>query len=113
LVCLALGIALFAVVLPWTVPIGWLIAPLTFGLALLVGMEFPVASRTDTANAATVAGRLYAADFIGASLGALLASTLLIPLAGVAATCWVTAGLNVIAAAAGIIRNREEGRRNK
>ena len=122
LIRLALGIALFALLLP--VALGMLgraafgaapvvIPVLTFGLAVLVGIEFPVASRADAADAATTAGRLYAADFIGASLGALLASTLLIPLAGVAGTCWLTAGLNVIAAAAGIIRNREEGRRNK
>lgn len=92
LVWLALVIAGLAAVLPWTMRAGWMIAPLTFVLAGVVGMQFAVAGKTGTAS------RLYTADFVGAALGALLASTLLIPVLGVAATCWVTAGLNVVAA---------------
>jgi predicted membrane-bound spermidine synthase len=40
--------------------------------------------------------RLYTADFVGASLGALLASTLLIPLVGVTGVCLLTAALNMV-----------------
>lgn len=69
---------------------------LTFLLAALVGMEFPLASRFTAEGAATTASRLYTADFVGACLGALLASTLLIPLLGVTVTCLLTAGLNVV-----------------
>ncbi len=97
---LAIGLGVLAVLLPVSVRIGWLIPLVTFGLAGLVGMEFPAACRLDTADAPTTAGRLFTADFVGACLGALLASTLLIPLVGVAAACWITAGLNVIAALA-------------
>jgi predicted Na+-dependent transporter len=96
----AIGLGVLAVLLPVSVRIGWLIPLVTFGLAGLVGMEFPAACRLDTADAPTTAGRLFTADFVGACLGALLASTLLIPLVGVAAACWITAGLNVIAALA-------------
>ena len=44
-----------------------------------------------------VASRFYTADFFGASLGALLASTLLLPLAGVTGVCVITGGLNLLA----------------
>jgi predicted membrane-bound spermidine synthase len=70
------------------------IALLTFALAMLVGMEFPTASRAESGGAAMTASRLYTADFVGACLGALLASTLLIPLFGVTAVCLLTAALN-------------------
>ncbi|MBI5396705.1 MAG: fused MFS/spermidine synthase [Verrucomicrobia bacterium] len=76
------------------------VALLTFALAALVGMEFPLASRAQFEGAAATASRLYTADFVGAFLGALLPSVVLIPLIGVTAVCWLTAGLN---AAAGVV----------
>jgi spermidine synthase len=69
---------------------------LTFILAVLVGMEFPLANRLEFKGASSTAARLYTADFVGACLGALLASTLLIPLLGVTAVCLITAGLNIL-----------------
>jgi spermidine synthase len=80
------------------------VALLTFVLAMLVGMEFPVASQVEFDRAAVTASRLYTADFVGASLGALLASTFLIPLIGVTAVCLLTAGLNVIGGAVVLLR---------
>jgi len=80
------------------------IALLTFILALLVGMEFPVASQVEFVGASATASRLYTADFVGASLGALLASTFLIPLIGVMAVCLLTAGLNVVSGAVVLLR---------
>ena len=80
------------------------VALLTFILAVLVGMEFPVASQVEFDRAAVTASRLYTADFLGASLGALLASTFLIPLIGVTAVCLLTAGLNVIGGAVVLLR---------
>lgn len=79
---------------------------LTFLLAGLVGAVFPLASRaisqpsaeTGNPEAAAVAATIYSADFLGACLGALLVSAVLIPLLGVAAVCWITAALNVLAA---------------
>ena len=82
------------------------IALLTFVLAMLVGMEFPVASQVEFDGASTTASRLYTADFVGASLGALLASTFLIPLIGVTAVCLLTAGLNVIGGVVVLLRRR-------
>ncbi len=62
-------------------------------LAALVGMCFPLAAKLDFRNVADTAAKLYTADYVGAALGALLVSTWLIPLAGVAAVCWLTAAL--------------------
>jgi predicted membrane-bound spermidine synthase len=62
-----------------------------------VGAQFPLANRLQFDGTATGASRLYTADFVGASLGALLASTLLIPLVGVTGVCLLTAALNALA----------------
>ncbi len=72
---------------------------LTFLLAALVGGQFPLAGATGSGEAAVTAARLYSADLVGAALGALLVSTLLIPLLGVTTVCLLTAGLNLAAAA--------------
>ena len=100
---LALGIALLAAILPAglkslehaPLPIVQIaIGLLTLVLASMVGMEFPLATRTSFRDVAGTASRLYTADFTGACLGALLASALLIPLLGVTVTCLLVAGLN-------------------
>jgi hypothetical protein len=71
------------------------IALLTLILATLVGMQFPLANRLEYDGTVSGASRLYTADFIGAFLGALLASALLIPLIGVTGVCLLTAALNI------------------
>jgi spermidine synthase len=68
---------------------------LTLLLAVLVGMAFPLAAKLDFQGIAATASRLYTADYVGACLGALLVSTLLIPLLGVATVCLLTAGLAI------------------
>ena len=82
---------------PAFVVIQAVIALLTLILAVLVGAQFPLANRLQFDGTATGASRLYTADFVGASLGALLASTLLIPLVGVTGVCLLTAALNALA----------------
>jgi len=69
----------------------------TFVLAALVGAQFPLAG---AAGPGASPARLFSADLVGAALGALLVSSLLIPLLGMAAVCMLTAVLN--AAAAGL-----------
>jgi spermidine synthase len=69
---------------------------LTLLLAVFVGMEFPLAGKADFRGVASTAARLYTADFVGACLGAILVSTILIPVIGVVAVCLLTAGLNVL-----------------
>jgi predicted membrane-bound spermidine synthase len=107
---LALAVAGYAILLVFLLP--WLnragdlaaslwftktaIALLTLILAVLVGMQFPLANRLEFDGTVAGASRLYTADFVGAFLGALLASTLLIPLIGVTGICLLTAGLNFL-----------------
>ncbi|MGO8929117.1 MAG: fused MFS/spermidine synthase [Limisphaerales bacterium] len=74
---------------------------LTLTLAVLVGMQFPLANRLEFDGTIAGASRLYTADFVGAFLGALLACTLLIPLIGVGGVCLLTALLNVASGLAG------------
>jgi spermidine synthase len=71
------------------------IALLTLILAALVGMQFPLANRLEFDGTVAGASRLYTADFVGAFLGALLASALLLPLIGVTGVCLLTAALNL------------------
>jgi spermidine synthase len=113
LVLLALAIAALAALLPFvlkllsgmppfggsTLAVQVVIGFLTFALAALVGAQFPVANRVGHGTAVT-ASRIYTADFLGASVGALLASAWLIPLLGVTMMCWLAAGLNLLGAAA-------------
>ena len=72
---------------------------LTFGLAALVGAQFPLAGAIAPGRPALVASRLYTADFAGAALGALLVSALLVPLFGATRVCLFIAALNFAAAA--------------
>jgi len=75
------------------------IAALTFVLAMLVGMEFPLAGKVQFAGITTTAAQIYTADFVGACLGAMLASTFLIPVIGVVWLCLLMAGINCISGA--------------
>jgi spermidine synthase len=70
----------------------------TLGLAAMVGAQFPLAGAAGGPAAAPA--RLFGADLAGAALGALLVSSLLVPLAGVPAVCLLIAVLN--AACAGL-----------
>ena len=107
---LAIAIAGYAILLPFLLPllnrmggtnaslfaIKAAIALLTLILAVLVGMQFPLANQLEFDGTVGGASRLYTADFVGAFLGALLASTLLIPLIGVTGVCLLTAALNFL-----------------
>jgi spermidine synthase len=117
LALLAFAIAAYAILLAFLLPlfnrlggtttslvfIKAAIALLTLVLAVLVGMQFPLANRLEFDGTVAGASRLYTADFIGAFLGALLASALLIPLIGVTAVCLLTAALNLAAAAMALL----------
>jgi len=67
----------------------------TLILGMLAGMEFPLAGKASFSGLAPTASRLYTADLIGAALGALLVSTLLIPLIGVIGVCVLAVLLKV------------------
>ncbi len=78
---------------------------LTLPIATVVGMSFPLAAHRDFRGAAVTAAKLYTADYVGAALGALLASTWLIPLIGVTAVCWLVAGMSVCSAVVLAVRS--------
>lgn len=98
----ALGVALLALgafsfacppVLAWLgrFPSGGIVAHSIFPAAAIVlgaiaGSAFPFAARAEFRGIAPTAARLWAADLVGASLGALLIGTLLLPGIGVSAT---------------------------
>jgi spermidine synthase len=129
---LELAIAVYAVCLPpamiglgqfdaaWAAAAARVLIPLAaLLLAVLVGMEFPLAGKalllaarpagTRGGNLPAVsssAARLYTADYVGAALGALLVSTLLIPLIGVVAVCLLAAGLNLLSGVVILISTR-------
>ena len=67
----------------------------TLLLGMLAGMEFPLAGKASSASLEHTASRLYTADLVGASIGALLVSTLLIPLIGVIGVCVMVAALKI------------------
>jgi len=71
--------------------------------AILLAFLLPLFNRLEFDGTVAGASRLYTADFIGAFLGALLASALLIPLIGVTAVCLLTAALNLAAAAMALL----------
>ncbi len=70
-------------------------ALLTAVIGALTGAEFPVASKLTGAPPGEAAGSLYAADLLGAGLGAAAASLLLIPMAGIYTTCLILTAIKV------------------
>jgi len=70
----------------------------TLLLGALTGAAFPLAARATATDSPGAASEIFTADFIGAALGALLVSMLLIPLMGLFWTCAATAALNLAAA---------------
>ncbi len=70
--------------------------------AAAMGATFPIASRwmvRIASHAAQDAGGLYAANTLGAAIGAVLAGFVLIPALGLSGSTWVAVALNAIAAA--------------
>jgi spermidine synthase len=117
---LSLGAAaLFAASLPWTLAAaarasagGALSALLAHGALLLAagvvtGGLFPIAAEVRLATGETpgeVAGRLEAADHVGAATAALLGAVLFVPLLGTAGSAWLLAALVTLALAATLVR---------
>jgi len=65
----------------------------------LVGSEFPLANKIFlklTEEISEVAGTLYASDLVGAWMGALLASIVLIPVLGIPQTCLLVAAVKLV-----------------
>lgn len=97
-ISLQAGILIYALLLPLllvtlnVLPFSDLLFPLLALLAgFLGGMEFPLAVHLTKGTVGRVAGLIYGTDLIGACFGALLASTILIPILGIPQTCFALA----------------------
>jgi spermidine synthase len=76
--------------------IGPILLALNALAGFLVGMEFPLASKMYfRASLSETAGILYASDLLGAVLGSLLVSVMLLPALGVLETCLLVAVLKL------------------
>ena len=85
---------LLAVFLPFMVEI---VFPLIIAaLGVIVGAEFPLASHLYYTDVHVTASDVYSADLLGACLGALLVTTLLVPVIGVIAVCILVGCLNAV-----------------
>lgn len=93
-----------AVFLPFMVKMGFPVVVAVLGV--FVGAEFPLASRLYYEDVHITAAALYSADLLGGCLGALLVSTLLVPLLGVVTVCIVVGGLNIVS---GLVLLRNKG----
>ena len=74
------------------------IPAITFIVALIAGSQFPIACAVASERKIEGASKIYTADFIGSSIGSMLAGTLLIPVAGVFSTCAITSLFNILCA---------------
>jgi spermidine synthase len=71
--------------------------PVVIGtVGALVGSEFPLASRLYYRDVQATASALYSADLLGGCLGALVVSTLLVPLLGIIMVCFSVGALAVM-----------------
>lgn len=124
LVKIEFGVAAYSFLLPFLLVLlkesqnlGWAEIPLKTGfpiltavLGILVGLEFPLASKIvhlkQGKNVPETASLLYSADLVGACIGAILVSTLLIPILGITMVCFLVATLNLASMVALILLNR-------
>ena len=69
----------------------------TFLIALMVGVQFSLASRIQQGRVGSIAGKLYSADLFGSAIGVLVVTVLLLPLLGVVTVCFIIGALSLLA----------------
>ena len=69
---------------------------ITLLLSAIVGFQYVVGTKILPGNFNQTAPLLYAVDLIGAALGTIVISVLLLPLAGIINSCFIMAGLNLL-----------------
>jgi spermidine synthase len=104
-------IGIFAIFLPSYSHLDYLIHTffflLTLIVAILIGMEFSVASKLRKRAYSSIASNLYSVDMIGSAIGALLVTTYLMPLLGIIKVCFLIAALNFISGSISFIRRKK------
>ena len=78
---------------------------LTFVIAVLVGLEFSIAASLRQGETSAVASELYAVDLIGSAAGALLVTTVLIPLVGLIGVCLIVALLTALTSSVALLKS--------
>lgn len=79
----------------------------TLATAFWIGAEFGVATRLQRGSVPTIASTLYSVDLLGSAIGALIVSSYLIPLIGVAKVCTVVAALNLMSAGVSLLKRKQ------
>ncbi|HUL43527.1 MAG TPA: fused MFS/spermidine synthase [Bacteroidota bacterium] len=79
---------------------------LMFMISVLIGMQFSLGASLRKGSAASVASRLYCIDLIGSAIGALLITTILIPLLGLLNSGFLTGALTFIGGTAARMKQR-------
>jgi spermidine synthase len=86
------------------------VLPLASGF--LGGYLFPLANKIflgKRRDAGSSGGAIYGLDLLGACAGALLVGTFMIPVAGIPATCFMTAALNAAAIFVSAVSRKDKG----
>ncbi len=81
-------------------------ALLTILIGALTGFEFPIAGKILFTSPWETAGSLYAADLLGASLGALLVGLFVIPVFGIYYTCLFLVAFKILIISGLLVRGR-------
>jgi len=99
------GIGIYSILLPFILIllksvniypyiIHFIFFSLTFIIALLIGIEFSLASKLQSRRISTIAAELYSVDLLGSAIGALLVTAFLIPILGIIKVCIIIGLLN-------------------
>ena len=70
-------------------------------------MLFSLASKLQPGNISGIAAEIYGTDLIGSALGALLVSTILIPIFGLIKVAIIVGGVNLICALITLLRRKQ------
>jgi len=79
---------------------------LTFIISVLIGMQFSIGASLRNLGAAATASGLYSVDLIGSALGALLVTTILIPMCGVLNVSFIVASVTLCGSGAAFLKQR-------
>ncbi len=71
---------------------------ITLLLSSIVGFQYVIGTKILSGSFSRTAPLLYAVDLIGAALGTIIISVLLLPVAGIISSCLIMAGLNLLIA---------------
>ncbi len=97
------GLGSSSPVLLWLIFIPALLIP-----SFLSGFQFVTTTRNYPSGEPRAAASVYAADLWGSALGALVITTLLVPLTGVFGSCFIIAGLNLLVAGLNLLQKKRE-----